>query len=48
VHQCPYCELRFVARTELQDHIAQEHPSEDDDDTVTPPPASRTSRTTYR
>jgi hypothetical protein len=37
VHQCPYCELRFQARTELEDHIALEHPGQDDDDTTTPP-----------
>jgi hypothetical protein len=37
VHQCPYCELRFLARNELQDHIALEHPSQDDDDTTAPP-----------
>jgi hypothetical protein len=37
VHQCPYCELRFVARTELEDHIALDHPGQDDDDTVSPP-----------
>jgi hypothetical protein len=38
VHQCPYCELRFVSRSEMQDHIALEHPAADDDDTITPPP----------
>lgn len=39
VHQCPYCELRFLARTELEDHIALDHPGQDDDDTNVPPPA---------
>jgi hypothetical protein len=38
VHQCPYCELRFLSRSEMQDHIALEHPADDDDDTITPPP----------
>jgi hypothetical protein len=33
VRQCPYCELRFVSRNELDDHIALEHPREVDDDT---------------
>jgi hypothetical protein len=35
VHQCPYCELRFVSRNEVQDHIALEHPGRVDDDTET-------------
>jgi hypothetical protein len=34
VHQCPRCELRFVTRTELEDHLAQEHPTPADDDTL--------------
>jgi hypothetical protein len=40
VHQCPYCELRFRSRNELEDHIACDHPRELDDDTDlrTPPP----------
>ncbi|MGH9214746.1 MAG: C2H2-type zinc finger protein [Acidimicrobiales bacterium] len=33
VHQCPYCELRFGSRNELQDHVACDHPRELDDDT---------------
>lgn len=33
VHQCPYCELRFVSRNELEDHVALEHPRAVDDDT---------------
>ena len=37
VHQCPYCELRFISRNELIDHIAEAHPRADDDDTITPP-----------
>lgn len=24
-HQCPFCELRFAAKWELEAHIAQEH-----------------------
>ena len=35
VHQCPYCELRFVSRNEVEDHIALEHPGWVDDDTET-------------
>ncbi|HEX6418313.1 MAG TPA: hypothetical protein VFZ77_07445 [Acidimicrobiales bacterium] len=35
VRQCPYCELRFTTRNELEDHIALEHPREVDDDTAT-------------
>jgi hypothetical protein len=34
IHQCPRCELRFLSRTELVDHIAECHPGELDDDTV--------------
>ncbi|HEX8804373.1 MAG TPA: hypothetical protein VF743_09270 [Acidimicrobiales bacterium] len=37
VHHCPFCELRFVSRAELEGHIAIEHPGPDDDDTVPPP-----------
>ncbi len=33
VHQCPICELRFLSRTELDDHLAEAHPTEIDDDT---------------
>jgi hypothetical protein len=36
VHQCPYCELRFASRNELEDHISCDHPRELDDDTVPP------------
>jgi hypothetical protein len=32
VHHCPYCELRFVTRNELEDHIAVDHPRDVDDD----------------
>ena len=35
VHQCPYCELRFVSRNEVEDHVALEHPGRVDDDTET-------------
>jgi hypothetical protein len=34
VHQCPYCELRFVSRNEVEDHVAGDHPRTVDDDTV--------------
>jgi hypothetical protein len=33
VHQCPYCELRFGSRNELEDHISRDHPRELDDAT---------------
>ena len=26
VHQCPFCELRFLNLSELQQHIAFDHP----------------------
>jgi hypothetical protein len=32
IHQCPACELRFLSRTELDDHMRKEHPAADDDD----------------
>jgi hypothetical protein len=44
VHHCPYCELRFVSRNELQDHMAVDHPRAVDDDTngdVSPPATPR-------
>ncbi|MGH2729102.1 MAG: C2H2-type zinc finger protein [Actinomycetota bacterium] len=28
VLQCPYCELRFRSESELQQHIAFDHPKE--------------------
>jgi hypothetical protein len=34
IHQCPHCALRFLSRTELEDHVRAEHPAELDDDTV--------------
>jgi hypothetical protein len=34
VHQCPYCELRFVSRNEVEDHVAGDHPRAVDDDTA--------------
>ena len=37
IHQCPRCELRFETRTELEDHLANEHPGGlDDDEPETP------------
>ncbi|MDD9369275.1 MAG: hypothetical protein PV358_04110 [Acidimicrobiales bacterium] len=35
VHHCPYCELRFVTRNEVEDHVARDHPRNVDDDTMT-------------
>jgi DNA-directed RNA polymerase subunit RPC12/RpoP len=26
VHQCPYCELRFLLANEVKDHILHDHP----------------------
>ena len=37
VHQCPYCELRFATRNEVEDHIAVDHPRAVDDDTFPAP-----------
>jgi hypothetical protein len=39
VHQCPYCELRFPSRNELEDHVALEHRREADEDDTPPAPA---------
>jgi hypothetical protein len=25
-YQCPYCELRFPNRVELEDHVSRDHP----------------------
>ena len=27
IHQCPYCELRFLLANEVKDHIIHDHPS---------------------
>jgi nucleotide-binding universal stress UspA family protein len=40
VHQCPYCELRFAFRPELEDHIRREHQPVPDDERLTTVPAS--------
>jgi hypothetical protein len=41
IRQCPYCELRFLSRNELDMHIALDHPDhrddDVDDDTASPP-----------
>jgi hypothetical protein len=34
VHHCPFCELRFVSRNEVSDHVALDHPGTVDDDTA--------------
>jgi Zinc finger, C2H2 type len=41
VRQCPYCELRFPTKVELEHHIATDHPGhlgtdDVDDDTRRP------------
>jgi hypothetical protein len=36
VHQCPYCELRFASRNEVQDHVDLEHRHDKDDDDTLP------------
>jgi hypothetical protein len=36
IHQCPHCELRYLTRTEMVDHLSEAHPApedESDDDT---------------
>ncbi|HKE75763.1 MAG TPA: hypothetical protein VKB57_19250 [Acidimicrobiales bacterium] len=33
--QCPFCELRFATRNELDDHVAVDHPRPVDDDSPT-------------
>jgi hypothetical protein len=27
VHQCPFCELRFLLADEVRDHVIHDHPS---------------------
>ncbi len=27
VHQCPRCELRFISRPELEEHLREVHPA---------------------
>lgn len=36
VHQCPHCELKFLNRTELEYHWAEDHPPVDLDVDVEP------------
>ena len=26
IHQCPYCELRFLLANEVKDHVLHDHP----------------------
>jgi hypothetical protein len=33
--QCPFCELRFATRNELDDHVAVDHPRPVDEDSPT-------------
>jgi hypothetical protein len=35
-HQCPECELRFSSRSELEDHLAVDHPRPPDEDIPRP------------
>jgi hypothetical protein len=37
VHQCPYCELRFATRNEVEDHVAVDHPRPVEDDSLPAP-----------
>ena len=30
IHHCPYCELRFENRSELEDHVSTDHASRRD------------------
>ncbi len=32
VLQCPKCELRFISRSELDQHLALDHPEEDEEE----------------
>ena len=32
IHQCPHCELRYLTRTEMVDHLAEAHPAPEDED----------------
>jgi hypothetical protein len=32
VLQCPHCELKFASRSDLNQHIAFDHPEHDKDD----------------
>ena len=27
VHQCPYCELKFLYANEVRDHVMHDHPA---------------------
>jgi len=27
IHQCPYCELRFLLANEVKDHVVHDHPA---------------------
>jgi Zinc finger, C2H2 type len=40
VLQCPYCDLRFSTRSELEQHQALDHRLEDEDAPETAPPKS--------
>jgi len=39
VLQCPYCDLRFTSRSELEQHKAFDHPGKDDEVAVEEPAA---------
>ena len=30
VHQCPYCELKFLLADEVRDHVVHDHPQHRD------------------
>ena len=32
VLQCPYCDLRFTSRSELEQHKSFDHPKEEEDE----------------
>jgi hypothetical protein len=40
IRQCPSCDLRFVSRSELEDHIAVDHPQPTDEDIPEPAAAA--------
>jgi hypothetical protein len=37
VHQCPYCELRFVYANEVKDHVLHDHPEHADSFAIVEP-----------
>lgn len=36
IHQCPRCELRFISRSELEDHLSEAHLTQEENDQTNP------------